>query len=103
MGAIIQRGTKFYLRYWDSQEGRRTRPPVAARGCTTKKWARAQLNAIEKRIFDGKVGIETPHEPTVEELREQAEADRRRAITVKEIGDAFVERYTDVDVKDIAD
>jgi hypothetical protein len=103
MGMIIQRGSKLYLRYYEIENGRRVQRTKRAKGCTTKAQAKAQLTAVEKRIGDGRAGVEVPREPTPEELQAQAEAERRRTISVREIGDDFVERYSDPDLKNPAD
>lgn len=97
MGAIIKRGTKqkprFYLRFIDTDGTRRM---VAAKGATRREDARAQLNAIERRIFEGVVGVPQP-------APADPAAEQRRTVTIRELGDLFVEKFTGPRIKDPED
>ena len=61
MGAIVKRGTgdrqRFYLRYNDLDGTRRM---IRAKGARSEREAYAMLNAVERRIFEGKVGVPKP-------------------------------------------
>lgn len=93
MGAIIKRGKKFYLQYFDSDGVRRM---IAAKGATSRDHARGMLNAIERNVMEGKVGVPKPAPVDVE-------AERRRAITVQEIGDTFIKEFSAPRIKDVDD
>ncbi len=91
MGDIIKRKgkdgrTRYYARYLDTDGKRKMR----ATNQTSERDAKRYLGEVEARIARGKIGIP---EPTPEELA-------RQSITVKEIGDAFVERYASPKIKD---
>jgi integrase len=84
MGKIIRRGTKdrprFYLRYVDADGVRRMK---AAKGATKIAEARDMLTAIEKRIMEGKLGIERPTEDQI----------ARRSVTIEQLGEKFTTEY----------
>lgn len=90
---IIRRGDKFYLRYVDIDGVRRMK---LARGVKTIGDARAALNAIERNIMEGRVGVPQPPKP-------DRDAERRRTITIRELGDSFTERFTAPRIKNPAD
>lgn len=92
MGSIVKRGTKraprFYAQYRDSNGVRRTK---LLKGAATAEQASAMLNAIERNIMQGKLGIE---EPTSEEQE-------RARITVGELSDKFLTEYAPPKIKNI--
>jgi integrase len=93
MGAIINRGTRhaprFYAQYRDATGVRRTK---RLKGAATAEQADGMLNAIERNIMQGKLGIE---EPTPQE---QA----RGRITVAELSEQFLKEYAPPRIKDIS-
>lgn len=84
MASVVKRGKKFYLKYVDLDGTERTR---LARGATVIGEARAQLVAVERNIMEGRVGVPKP-------LKADPEAERREHITIRELGDLFVEKFT---------
>ena len=98
MGAIIERPgakgrTRYYLKYIDADGTQRT---IAAKGCTKRSQAEKLLTTVEHNIMAGKVGVPKPAAP-------DPEAERRRSITLQEIGEAFIERFTSPRIKDPSD
>lgn len=81
---IVRRGDKFYLRYVDVDGVRRMK---LAQGVTTIGDARAALNTIERNIMEGRIGVPQPPKP-------DPAAERRRTITIRELGEQFTERFT---------
>jgi len=96
VGGILRRGTdkrpRFYVYYTDVDGVRRQR---AAKGCDTEDKARKLLTVIEANVINRRVGIAEPP-------KRDPEAERRSAITIRELGDAFTTRYSDRKVKDVA-
>jgi integrase len=91
---IVRRGTKdrprFYLRYKDVDGVERMK---AAKGARTKGEARDMLTAIDKRIMDGKVGIERPTEEQI----------AKRSLTVEQLGEKFTDTFSSPKIKNPAD
>jgi integrase len=89
MGQVIKRqskkGWRFYLKYVDLDGTRRTR---AVKHCETEEEALEELKVIEVNVRQGRMGIAAPPKP-------DPEAERRKTITVREIGAEFGTRYSD--------
>jgi integrase len=97
VGGILKRGTRerprFYV-YFTDVDG--TRCQRAAKGARTEKEARTLLAAIELRIHQGQVGVPEAPKP-------DPDAERRRTVTIRELGDDFTARYSDRKKKDIVE
>jgi integrase len=78
---ILQRKGRYYLRFVDVDGVRRTK---LARGASTIVEARAALNAIERRVMEGRIGVPQPPKP-------DPAVERRRKVTLRELGDRFVD------------
>lgn len=93
MGAIVRRGSRFYVRFTDADGKRRM---IAAKGATRREHAATLLNTIERNIIEGRVGVPKPAAP-------DPAAERRRAITLREIGETFCSEFKAPRIKDPRD